>query len=64
MPLIWDSMCNTLFEPRYATIEQTVQTTEDILRSYPRLNALEMITEETGGWGIALHGRGGKKHTE
>lgn len=39
------------FEPRYATIEQTVQTTEDILRSYPRLNALEMITEETGGWG-------------
>lgn len=39
------------FEPRLTTIEQSVQTAEDILRTYPRIDALEMITEETGGWG-------------
>lgn len=39
------------FEPRLTTIEQAVQTVEDILATYPRVKALEMITEETGGWG-------------
>lgn len=39
------------FEPRMSSVEQAVQTAEDIRKTYPRINALEMITEETGGWG-------------
>lgn len=39
------------FEPRLASVDQAVQTAEDIRKTYPRINALEMITEETGGWG-------------
>lgn len=39
------------FEPRLASVEQAVQTAEEIRNTYPRINALEMITEETGGWG-------------
>ena len=39
------------FEPRLATVEQAVRTAEEIVSTYPQLDALEMITEETGGWG-------------
>lgn len=39
------------FEPRLATVEQAMQTVKDIQKTYPRISALEMITEETGGWG-------------
>lgn len=41
------------FEPRITTIEQAVFTVKDILRTYPDIDALELITEETGGWGAA-----------
>ncbi len=39
------------FEPRVSTVEQAVSTAKEILNAYPRVDALEMITEETGGWG-------------
>lgn len=39
------------FEPRISTVEQAVATAQDIRNTYPRVDALEMITEETGGWG-------------
>ena len=39
------------FEPRSTTVEQAVITATDILHTYPRIKALEFITEETGGWG-------------
>ncbi|MGM9812781.1 MAG: hypothetical protein ACI30V_08025 [Muribaculaceae bacterium] len=39
------------FEPRSTSVEQAVITAKDIMRTYPRIKALEMITEETGGWG-------------
>ncbi|MGN0214338.1 MAG: hypothetical protein ACI4AH_05965 [Muribaculaceae bacterium] len=39
------------FEPRSTTVEQAVTTAKDIIRTYPRIKALELITEETGGWG-------------
>ena len=39
------------FEPRIATVDQVVSTAHDILNTYPEIDALEMITEETGGWG-------------
>lgn len=52
------------FEPRLASVDQAVQTAEDIRKTYPRINALEMITEETGGWGPRCNGRGGKEHLE
>ena len=39
------------FEPRITSVEQTVATVGDILRTYPNIDALELITEETGGWG-------------
>ncbi|MGM9802642.1 MAG: hypothetical protein ACI308_00540 [Muribaculaceae bacterium] len=39
------------FEPRVTTVQQAVATARDIIATYPRINALELITEETGGWG-------------
>lgn len=39
------------FEPRNTTISQAIRTAKDIKATYPEINALEMITEETGGWG-------------
>lgn len=39
------------FEPRVTTVEQTVATVNDLLKTYPDIDALELITEETGGWG-------------
>lgn len=39
------------FEPRITSVEQTVATVHDILKTYPNIDALELITEETGGWG-------------
>lgn len=39
------------FEPRVTTVEQVVTTAHDILNQYPGVDALELITEETGGWG-------------
>ena len=39
------------FEPRITRVEQAVSTANDIIRTYPNIDALEMITEETGGWG-------------
>lgn len=39
------------FEPRITSVEQAVSTANDIIRTYPNINALEIITEETGGWG-------------
>ncbi|MGN1266119.1 MAG: hypothetical protein ACI4UL_09915, partial [Muribaculaceae bacterium] len=39
------------FEPRSSSVEQAVTTAHDILSTYPRIRALELITEETGGWG-------------
>lgn len=39
------------FEPRITSVEQTVTTVHDILKTYPNIDALELITEETGGWG-------------
>lgn len=41
------------FEPRITTVEQAITTTKDIRNNYPRIDALEIITEETGGWGAA-----------
>lgn len=41
------------FEPRITTVEQVVSTIDDIMKEYPMIDALEMITEETGGWGAA-----------
>lgn len=41
------------FEPRNSStnIEKTVETTKAILKQYPMIDALELITEESGGWG-------------
>lgn len=39
------------FEPRVDGVEQAVRTAHDIQKTYPEINALELITEETGGWG-------------
>lgn len=39
------------FEPRVVSVDQAIRTVEDIHRTYPRINAMELITEETGGWG-------------
>lgn len=41
------------FEPRITTIEQAASTAREIRECYPRIDALELITEETGGWGPA-----------
>ncbi|MGN0229033.1 MAG: hypothetical protein ACI4BH_04400 [Muribaculaceae bacterium] len=39
------------FEPRSSSVEQAVRTACDVLATYPHINSLELITEETGGWG-------------
>ncbi|MBC8616255.1 hypothetical protein H8788_00725 [Parabacteroides faecis] len=38
-------------EPRQLSLEQTVSTAKEILKAYPAIDALELITEEMGGWG-------------
>lgn len=40
-------------EPRNLTEVQTVSTVGDILKNYPMIDAMELITEEMGGWGNA-----------
>ncbi len=41
------------FEPRNpdTAIDKTVETVKAILKEYPMIDALELITEEAGGWG-------------
>lgn len=41
------------FEPRNAgtEIQKTLETAKAILEQYPMIDALELITEEAGGWG-------------
>ncbi|MDO5971933.1 hypothetical protein Q4Q35_19195 [Flavivirga aquimarina] len=41
------------FEPRDTSpsVSKTVETTKAILKDYPMIDALELITEESGGWG-------------
>lgn len=41
------------FEPRTFTSEQTVFLLKDIQRTYPMVDAIEIMTEETGGWGAS-----------
>lgn len=44
------------FEPRDITtnIDKTVETTKAILKEYPMIDALEFITQESGGWGSRI----------
>jgi len=39
------------FEPRSTTVNQAVKTAKEIEKQYPNIDALEFITQETGGWG-------------
>lgn len=39
------------FEPRVCAVEQAIRTAKEIQQTYPEIDALELITEETGGWG-------------
>jgi hypothetical protein len=39
------------FEPRTTSIERAVMIAKDIYKTYPTIDALELITDETGGWG-------------
>lgn len=39
------------YEPRHSTVERAVRLGQIIARTYPRIDALELMTEETGGWG-------------
>lgn len=41
------------FEPRSTetNVEKTIETAKAILKEYPMIDALELITEESGGWG-------------
>ena len=39
------------FEPRNYTVEQTTELARTIVDTYPLIDDLELITEETGGWG-------------
>ena len=39
------------FEPRATSIAQAISTSKEIIQTYPNIDALELITEETGGWG-------------
>ncbi len=41
------------FEPRNSStdIQKTIETAKAILKQYPMIDALELITEEAGGWG-------------
>ena len=41
------------FEPRGSSLELTLATCRRVLDLYPRIDALELITTETGGWGEA-----------
>ncbi|HBY53555.1 MAG TPA: hypothetical protein DEH15_14080 [Marinilabiliales bacterium] len=38
-------------EPRLYSVEKTVEICKSIIKSYPGIDDLELITEETGGWG-------------
>lgn len=44
------------FEPRGFTVEQTVRMARKIVDTYPQIDDLELITEETGGWGAGCTG--------
>lgn len=44
------------FEPRLIGVPQTKEVARQICQAYPRIDALEMITEETGGWGAGCTG--------
>lgn len=44
------------FEPRQFTVDQTVRMAHKIVETYPQIDELEMITEETGGWGAGCTG--------
>ena len=39
------------FEPRTASIERAIMIAKDVYKTYPTIDALELITDETGGWG-------------
>lgn len=39
------------FEPRKVSLEQTLAIAQHIKAAYPMIDALELMTEETGGWG-------------
>ncbi|MCG9793136.1 hypothetical protein [Flavobacterium algicola] len=41
------------FEPRETTsdVAKTIETAKAIMKEYPMIDALELITEESGGWG-------------
>ena len=41
------------FEPRNAPMASSLTMCDSILQQYPRIDVLEMITNETGGWGAA-----------
>ena len=41
------------FEPRTYTVEQTAQLARKLIDTYPLVDDLELMTEETGGWGAA-----------
>ncbi len=41
------------FEPRMSSVEKIIETSRQILDTYPGIDELELITEETGGWGPA-----------
>lgn len=41
------------FEPRQFSVEQGVKLAHKIVETYPQIDDLELITEETGGWGEA-----------
>jgi hypothetical protein len=41
------------FEPRGSSLELTLATCRRVLELYPRIDVLELITSETGGWGEA-----------
>ena len=43
-------------EPRKFTVAQTVRMARKLAGTYPQIDDLEMITEETGGWGAACTG--------
>lgn len=44
------------FEPRQFTVDQTVKMTRKLIDTYPQIDDLELITEETGGWGAVCTG--------
>lgn len=44
------------FEPRGFTVNQTVRMARKLTETYPQIDDLELITEETGGWGASCTG--------